>query len=73
VVSRCDPHSIGTLTARSYLAISSALRRRCGLRPGDMVLLAALPEQERSRPTRSQSWTVLRAHAPFPGIEGAGS
>ena len=74
VIARRDPHGMVTLPARSYLAIPSALRRRCGLRPGDMVLLAALTGQDA---VVAYPITVvdraLRAHAPFPGTEGAQS
>ncbi|HUN30962.1 MAG TPA: hypothetical protein VMU95_03010 [Trebonia sp.] len=74
VIARRDPHGMVTLPARSYLAIPSALRRRCGLRPGDMVLLAALPGQDA---VVAYPITVvdraLRAHAPLPGTEGAQS
>ena len=48
--------------------IPAALRRRCGLRPGDHVLLAALPGQDT---LTAYSFAVvdqaLRAHAPVPG------
>jgi bifunctional DNA-binding transcriptional regulator/antitoxin component of YhaV-PrlF toxin-antitoxin module len=74
VIARRDPHGMVTLPARSYLAIPSALRRRCGLQPGDMVLLAALIGQDA---VVAYPITVvdraLRAHAPFPGTEGAES
>jgi bifunctional DNA-binding transcriptional regulator/antitoxin component of YhaV-PrlF toxin-antitoxin module len=32
-----------TLPARAYIAIPATLRRRCGLLPGDRVLLAVEP------------------------------
>src|SRR6185437_8840839 len=41
VTARRDPGGMITLPARAYIAIPAALRRRCGLRPGDRVLLAA--------------------------------
>jgi hypothetical protein len=74
VVARRDSHGMVTLAARSYLAIPSALRRRCGLRPGDMVLLAAIPGQDAiaAYPIAVVD-RALRAHAPFPGTEGAPS
>jgi bifunctional DNA-binding transcriptional regulator/antitoxin component of YhaV-PrlF toxin-antitoxin module len=74
VVARRDPHGMVTLAARPYLAIPSALRRRCGLRPGDMVLLAALPGDDAlaAYPIAVVD-RALRAHAPFPGTEGASS
>jgi hypothetical protein len=74
VVARRDPHGMVTLAARSYLTIPSALRRRCGLRPGDMVLLAAFTEQDAlaAYPVAVVD-RALQAHAPFPGTEGASS
>jgi bifunctional DNA-binding transcriptional regulator/antitoxin component of YhaV-PrlF toxin-antitoxin module len=74
VVARRDPHGMVTLPARSYLAIPSALRRRCGLRPGDMVLLAALAGQDAvvAYPIAVVD-RALPAHAPLPGTEGATS
>src|ERR1700722_4265603 len=44
VTARRDPGGMITLPGRAYIAIPAALRRRCGLRPGDRVLLAAVPE-----------------------------
>ena len=41
--SRRDPGGMVTLQDRLYIAIPATLRRRCGLRPGDRVLLAGLP------------------------------
>jgi AbrB family looped-hinge helix DNA binding protein len=46
VVARRDPGAMITLPARPYVVIPAALRRRCGLRPGDRVLLAALPDED---------------------------
>jgi hypothetical protein len=73
-VARRDPHGMVILPARAYLAIPSVLRRRCGLRPGDMVLLAAFPGQDAIAaypiPVVDRA---LRAHAPLPGLEGARS
>jgi hypothetical protein len=43
VTARRDPGGMITLPARAYIAIPAPLRRRCGLRPGDRVLLAAAP------------------------------
>jgi len=51
--------------------ILAALRRRCGLRAGDHVLLAASPEQDI---LTAYSFAVvdqaMRAHARFPRGEG---
>ena len=56
------------LIAGAYLVIPAALRRRCVLRPGDRVLLAAFPAQDA---LAAYSFAVvdqaLRAHAPVPG------
>jgi hypothetical protein len=53
--------------ARPYLAIPAALRRRCGLEPGDRILLAVFPSSDA---LAAYSFTVvdqaLRKHAPFP-------
>jgi len=46
VVARRDPGGMVTLAARPYIVIPAALRRRCGLRAGDRVLLAALPGED---------------------------
>ncbi len=43
VTARRDPGGMVTLPGRAYIAIPAALRRRCGLEPGDRVLLAAAP------------------------------
>jgi bifunctional DNA-binding transcriptional regulator/antitoxin component of YhaV-PrlF toxin-antitoxin module len=43
VTARRDPGGMVTLPTRPYIAIPAALRRRCGLLPGDRVLLAAMP------------------------------
>ena len=41
VVTRRDPSGLVTLPPRSCVPIPAALRRRCGLLPGDPVLLTA--------------------------------
>ena len=43
ITARRDPGGMGTLPERAYIAIPAPLRRRCGLAPGDRVLLAAAP------------------------------
>ena len=71
VVARRDPAGMVTMPARPYLVIPAALRRRCGLRPGDHVLLAASPGQDK---LTAYSFAVvdqaLRAHPPLPSGEG---
>jgi bifunctional DNA-binding transcriptional regulator/antitoxin component of YhaV-PrlF toxin-antitoxin module len=68
VIARRDPDGMVTLPARPYLVIPAALRRRCGLRPGDRVLLAVFPARDA---LAAYSFAVvdqaLRAHAPIPG------
>jgi bifunctional DNA-binding transcriptional regulator/antitoxin component of YhaV-PrlF toxin-antitoxin module len=71
VIARRDPAGMITMPARPYLVIPAALRRRCGLRAGDHVLLAASPGEDT---LTAYSFAVvdqaLRAHAPVPGGEG---
>jgi hypothetical protein len=68
VTARRDPGGLVTMPAKPYLMIPAALRRRCGLRPRDRVLLAAFPDQDA---LAAYSFAVvdqaLRAHAPVPG------
>lgn len=46
VVARGDPGGMVTMPVRPYVVIPAALRRRCGLRPGDRVLLAAVLRED---------------------------
>ena len=46
VIARRDPAGMVTLTTRPYVVIPAVLRRRCGLRAGDRVLLAATPRED---------------------------
>lgn len=46
ITARRDPGGMITLPARAYIAVPAALRRRCGLQPGDRVLLAAAPGED---------------------------
>jgi hypothetical protein len=67
VIARREPDGMVTMPARPYIVIPAALRRRCGLRPGDRVLLAVFPAQDT---LAAYSLAVvdqaLRAHAPVP-------
>ena len=67
MIARRDPGGMVTVPARPYVVIPAALRRRCGLRAGDHVLLAASPGQDM---LAAYSFSVvdqaLRAHAPVP-------
>jgi AbrB family looped-hinge helix DNA binding protein len=68
MVVRRDPGGMVTVPARPYIVIPAALRRRCGLRAGDQVLLAASPGQDM---LVAYSFAVvdqaMRAHAAVPG------
>ena len=65
MIARRDPGGMVTVPARPYVVIPAALRRRCGLRAGDHVLLAASPGEDT---LAAYSFAVvdqaLRAHAP---------
>jgi bifunctional DNA-binding transcriptional regulator/antitoxin component of YhaV-PrlF toxin-antitoxin module len=68
VIARRDPGGMVTMPSRPYLVIPATLRRRCGLRAGDRLLLAVFPAQDA---LAAYSFAVvdqaLRAHAPVPG------
>jgi bifunctional DNA-binding transcriptional regulator/antitoxin component of YhaV-PrlF toxin-antitoxin module len=71
MVARRDPGGMVTVPARACLAIPAVLRRRCGLRAGDRVLLAAVPGQDT---LAAYSFAVvdqaIRAHGAFPHAPG---
>jgi hypothetical protein len=68
MIARRDPGGMVTVPSRPYVVIPAALRRRCGLRAGDHVLLAASPDQDT---LAAYSVAVvdqaLQAHAPASG------
>ena len=72
VVIRRDPSGLVTLPPRSCVPIPAALRHRCGLLPGDPVLLTAVPAEDT---LTAYSLAVvdqaLRALTLFPACEGA--
>ena len=71
VIARRDPGGMVTLPGRAYIAIPAALRRRCGLRPGDRVLLAALPgEDTLAAYSLAVVYQAIRAHGAFPHAQG---
>ena len=60
-----------TLPPRAYIAIPAALRRRCGLQPGDRVLLAAVPgEDTLTVYSLAVVDQAIRAHGAFPHAQG---
>jgi hypothetical protein len=71
VTARRDPGGMVIVPARACLTIPAVLRRRCGLRAGDRVLLAAVLGQEI---LAAYSFVVvdqaLRAHGAFPHVRG---
>jgi hypothetical protein len=71
VTARRDRGGMVTVPARACVAIPAVLRRRCGLRAGERVLLAAVPGQEL---LAVFSFAVvdqaLRAHGTFPHVPG---
>ena len=71
VVIRRDPAGLVTLPPRSCVPIPAALRHRCGLLPGDPVLLTAVPAEDT---LTAYSLAVvdqaLRALIPFPARDG---
>ncbi len=68
MIARRDPGGMITVPSRPYVVIPAPLPRRCGLRAGDHVLLAASPGQDT---LAAYSFTVvdqaLRDHAPAVG------
>jgi hypothetical protein len=71
VVIRRDPSGLVTLPPRSCVPIPAALRHRCGLLPGDPVLLTAVPAENT---LTAYSLVVvdqaLAALIPFPARDG---
>jgi hypothetical protein len=67
VTARRDPAGMAAMTAKPYIAIPAALRRRCGLRPGDRVLLAAVPADDiLAAYSLAVVDLAIRAHGAFP-------
>lgn len=71
VTARRDPGGMVTVPGRAYVAIPAALRRRCGLEPGDRVLLAAVPaDGTLSAYPLAVVDQAIRAHGAFPHAQG---
>ena len=71
VTARRDPGGMVTVPGRAYIAIPAALRRRCGLEPGDRVLLAAVPgEDTLTAYSLAVVDQAIRAHGASPHAQG---
>jgi len=72
MAARRDPGGLVTVPPRPYIVIPAALRRRCGLRAGDRVLLAALPgEDTLTAYSLAVVDQAIRAHSALPSAEGS--
>ena len=71
VVIRRDPSGLVTLPPRSCVPVPAALRHRCGLLPGDPVLLTAVPAEDTlTAYSLAVVEQALAALIPFPAREG---
>ena len=71
VTARRDPGGMVTVPERTYLVIPAALRRRCGLEPGDRVLLAGAPADETlTAYSLAVVHEAIRARGVFPHAHG---
>jgi hypothetical protein len=71
VTARRDPGGLVTVPQRAYVVIPAALRRRCGLEPGDRVLLVAFPgEDTLTAYSLAVVHEAIRAHGQFPHAHG---
>ena len=60
-----------TIPRRGYIAIPAALRLRCGLEPGDRVLLAGVPAGETlTAYSLAAVHGAIRARGVFPHAHG---
>jgi hypothetical protein len=72
VTARRDPGGMVTLPGRACITIPAALRRRCGLEPGDRVLLAAVPADDTlTAYCLAVVDQAIRAHGSPPHAQGA--
>jgi hypothetical protein len=71
VTARRDPAGMVAMTAKPYIVIPAALRRRCGLLPGDRVLRAAAPADDTlAACSLAVVDQAIRAHGAFPHAQG---
>jgi hypothetical protein len=73
VTARRDPGGMVELPPTAFIPIPAALRRRCGLVPGDQVMLAAIPDQDTlTAYCLAVVDQALRAHGSFPHARAQG-
>ena len=71
VTARRDPDGLAILPPRHCIVIPATLRYRCGLLPGDPVLVAARPAEDTlTAYSLAVVGQALAAHIPFPAREG---
>jgi AbrB family looped-hinge helix DNA binding protein len=71
VTARRDPGGMVTIPRRGYIAIPAALRLRCGLKPGDRVLVAATPANDTlTAYSLAVAHEAIRARGMFPHAHG---
>jgi hypothetical protein len=71
VTARRDPGGMVTIPRRGYIAVPAALRLRCGLEPGDRVLLAGAPAGETlTAYSLAVVHEAIRARGLFPPAHG---
>ena len=71
VTARRDPDGLAILPPRHCIAIPATLRYRCGLLPGDPVLLTAVPAEDTlTAYSLAMVDQALAALIPFPAREG---
>ena len=70
VTARRNPAGLVAMTAKPYIAIPAALCHRCGIRPADLVLLAAVPgEDTLTAYSLAVVDQAIRAHGAFPNAQ----
>jgi Carbamoyltransferase C-terminus len=69
MVARRDPDGVVTVPARPHIVIPAVVRRRCGLRAGDQVLLAALPGDDTLAARLAAELRGLRFDDLFGGLQ----
>jgi hypothetical protein len=71
MIIRRDPSGLVTVPPRPCIPVPAALRHRCGLLPGDPVLLAGIPADDMiTAYSLALVHQAIGAHIPFPSLEG---